>query len=249
MATLRKQMARVSVFSASSCCLTYPVLTVILVRQMRTLLAFLVMAASPLTLHGFSMQSSMARRLGPVSVNMCDGKSRQSQPMAIPQMLLDRRQALVLAAAAAAGTAVSPSPCSAEGARYADDARGFEFQVPQGWIQGEAEFPGGNRNPSRPKIISFRSPTSDDFNIALVSYSIQPDYSKLGSFGTIEDVAKNIIGTNEKASTIGEILAQKQTNLGGGPGYIFNYRINDKRLATIFTTSVVDLTCCLLLAT
>eukprot|EP00960_Hanusia_phi_P073485 768024-Hanusia_phi.AAC.1 len=211
---------------------------------MKTTLTFLLALVSPMALHGFTLQSSMV--LGHrqrTAVNMCDGRLQQTSAMPAAERLLGRRQALVLAGAAAAANVLQPAPCSAEGTRYVDDARGFEFQVPQGWIQDEAEFPGGSRNPARPKIISFRSPTSNDYNIALVSYSIQPDYSKLGSFGTIGDVAKNIIGTNEKADTIGEIISQKQSNLGGGPGYVFNYRINDKHLATIFTTSVVGLSC------
>ena len=48
-----------------------------------------------------------------------------------------------------------------------------------------------------------------DINMALVTYNIRPDNAKLGSFGTIADVRKNIVRSNAR-SVEGEIVAEKE---------------------------------------
>jgi hypothetical protein len=64
--------------------------------------------------------------------------------------------------------------------------------VPKDWQQQAAVFPGGENDPASPKIVAFVS-ENKDINMALVSYSIRSDNAKLGSFGTIADVRKNIV--------------------------------------------------------
>ena len=81
------------------------------------------------------------------------------------------------------------------GTTFEDTDRAFSLALPPGWIQGTAEFPGASKSPSRPRIVSFLSPEDKDVNLAIVSYYVQPDQSKLGALGTIEDVARTILGT------------------------------------------------------
>eukprot|EP00293_Proteomonas_sulcata_P014261 CAMPEP_0184302972 /NCGR_PEP_ID=MMETSP1049-20130417/12810_1 /TAXON_ID=77928 /ORGANISM="Proteomonas sulcata, Strain CCMP704" /LENGTH=191 /DNA_ID=CAMNT_0026614379 /DNA_START=251 /DNA_END=826 /DNA_ORIENTATION=+ len=149
---------------------------------------------------------------------------------------LSRREALRFGAAAALGAPLLGLPGQASA--YQDDDRGFLVELPNGWIEGEAEFPGGGRNPAAPKIITFLNPENKDVNVALVSYSIRPDNSKLGSLGNIDDVAATILGTSGNLDA--EMFAQKEKSVGSGPAYFFDYRIKDKRLKTVFTTQTAD---------
>lgn len=48
-----------------------------------------------------------------------------------------------------------------------------------------------------------------DINMALVTYNIRPDNAKLGSFGSIADVRKNIVRSNAR-DVEGEIVAEKE---------------------------------------
>jgi len=153
-----------------------------------------------------------------------------------PDLKLSRREAIL---AASAAVLVPAQKALAEGAPvatpgYVDQERGFSFTPPSGWEKGTAQFPGADRNPARPEIISFVSPENKDVNLAVVSYSIRPDYTKLGSLGTIDDVARTILGTSGNLDA--EMFTQKEKGLGNGPGYIFDYRIKDKHLLTVFTT-------------
>jgi hypothetical protein len=98
--------------------------------------------------------------------------------------------------------AVTSSPLSfpvvanaLNGTVFEDTQRAFTVAVPPGWIQGTAEFPGGSKSPSAPRIVSFLSSEDKDVNLAIVSYYVQPDQSKLGALGSIEDVARTILGT------------------------------------------------------
>jgi len=113
-----------------------------------------------------------------------------------------------------------------------DVDRGYSFEYPAGWIKGTAEFPGASKNPARPTIASFVSPDNKDVNVAVVSYAIQPDYSKLGSLGTIEDVAGTLIGRSGNLDA--EMFSQKEKKIGGVPAYTFDYRIGERRLKTVF---------------
>eukprot|EP00286_Rhodomonas_abbreviata_P029279 CAMPEP_0181300706 /NCGR_PEP_ID=MMETSP1101-20121128/7033_1 /TAXON_ID=46948 /ORGANISM="Rhodomonas abbreviata, Strain Caron Lab Isolate" /LENGTH=256 /DNA_ID=CAMNT_0023405961 /DNA_START=7 /DNA_END=777 /DNA_ORIENTATION=- len=140
-----------------------------------------------------------------------------------------------------AGASIAAAPLQrvfAEGVETSgtvlDEQRGFSFAPPQGWGRGTAKFPGADRNPARPEIISYVSPENKDVNLAVVSYSIQPDYTKLGSLGTIDDVAKTILGTSGNLDAV--MFSQKEKGVGGGPAYFFEYRIRDKHLLTVFTT-------------
>jgi len=130
----------------------------------------------------------------------------------------------------------APAAASTGGATFKDDAQGVEFMVPAGWTQQEAVFPGGENNPSSPKIVGFVS-ENKDINMALVSYSIRSDNAKLGSFGTIGDVRKNIVRSNAR-SVEGEVISEEEVSVGGGPAYIFEYTVRQpsKHLLTVFTT-------------
>lgn len=125
---------------------------------------------------------------------------------------------------------------AAAGANYADPSQGVSFMVPSGWTQQEAVFPGGEGNPASPKIVGFVS-ENKDINMALVSYSMRSDNAKLGSFGTIADVRKNIVRSNAR-SVEGEIIAEKEVSVGGEPAYVFEYTVRQpyKHLLTVFTT-------------
>lgn len=151
-----------------------------------------------------------------------------------------RREVLLQGGAAAV---VSPlvlgaRAASAEAAAgtFSDDSQGVTFMIPPGWSQQEATFPGGEGNPSSPKIVGFVS-ENKDINMALVTYNIRPDNAKLGSFGSIADVRKNIVRSNAR-DVEGEIVAEKEVNVGGGPAYVFEYTVRRpfKHLLTVFTT-------------
>eukprot|EP00291_Cryptomonas_curvata_P014587 CAMPEP_0172155042 /NCGR_PEP_ID=MMETSP1050-20130122/2398_1 /TAXON_ID=233186 /ORGANISM="Cryptomonas curvata, Strain CCAP979/52" /LENGTH=205 /DNA_ID=CAMNT_0012823881 /DNA_START=174 /DNA_END=791 /DNA_ORIENTATION=- len=122
---------------------------------------------------------------------------------------------------------------SLNGTLFEDTDRGFTLSIPPGWIQGTAEFPGASKSPTRPRIVSYLNPDEKDVNIAVVSYYVQPDQSKLGSLGTIEDVARTILGTEYNLDA--EMFSQQQRDVGNGPAYIFDYRIDKRHLLTVFT--------------
>jgi len=163
-----------------------------------------------------------------------------------------RRELLLKGGSIIAGSVLAPSLVSAVpmakpapepaaiatslGSTFKDEAQGLAFAVPQGWVQQEAVFPGGEGNPASPKIVAFVS-DNKDINMALVSYSIRSDNAKLGSFGTIGDVRKNIVRSNAR-SVEGEIIQEREVTVGGGPAYVFEYTVRrpSKHLLTVFTT-------------
>ena len=161
-----------------------------------------------------------------------------------------RRALLLAGGTAAAGTLMAPGLAAAVptvaapaapaavattlGAAFKDDVLGAQFSVPEGWVQQEAVFDANN--PASPRIVAFVS-DNKDVNMALVSYPIRSDNAKLGSFGTIGDVRKNIVRSDAR-TTEGEVIKEAEVNVGGGPAYVFEYTVRrpSKHLLTIFTT-------------
>ena len=161
-----------------------------------------------------------------------------------------RRALLLAGGTAAAGTLMAPGLAAAVptvaapaapaavattlGAAFKDDVLGAQFSVPEGWVQQEAVFDANN--PASPRIVAFVS-DNKDVNMALVSYPIRSDNAKLGSFGTIGDVRKNIVRSDAR-TTEGEVIKEAEVNVGGGPAYVFEYTVRrpSKHLLTVFTT-------------
>ena len=155
------------------------------------------------------------------ATSMCEsGGSQQALHGA-----MSRRQLLLGAAAAGAQSTLFSLPAQAEGASgiFKDADRGFFFSPPAGWDQAEGEFPGANRNPARPKIMSWINPEAKEVNLALVSYSIRPDYSKIGSLGNMEAVARTITGAG--AGEDKPLDAEMFEQIERGNSYYFDYRI------------------------
>ncbi|KAJ1474701.1 hypothetical protein T484DRAFT_1910958 [Baffinella frigidus] len=160
-----------------------------------------------------------------------------------------RRQ--LLAGAAALGVqGAFQAPAWAEPAVYKNSERGFTFTPPEGWTEAVGEFPNAARSPARPTIVSWISPQQQEVNLALVSYSIRPDYGKLGrvhvlvsysirpdygklrSLGNIDSVANTIIGMGQGEGVPLDAEMYQQTEKGNA--YYFDYRIKDKHLRTVF---------------
>merc|ERR1740117_1603060 len=173
---------------------------------MMRVICVLAVTAQVATAFSFSSPPALrARTSASVSAVKCDMQS------ATPS----RRAALFQGGAVLAAPFLAPALCNAAsaapaaaaaGASYKDASQGIEFMVPSGWKQQEAVFPGGANDPASPKIVAFVS-DNKDINMALVSYSIRSDNAKLGSFGGIADVRKNIVRSNAR-SVEGEIVAE-----------------------------------------
>ena len=91
-----------------------------------------------------------------------------------------------------AGVALSPvaqKPAyAAVGLKEYTDARyGVKFGIPEGWTASQTELPDGRL------IVTATDPSDVDFNVFCTFTPIRPDYSSLGSFGTIDYVAGTII--------------------------------------------------------
>lgn len=98
---------------------------------------------------------------------------------------------LPLAAALVAGpTALLPSkPALAADAleTFTDSRYGVSFGVPQGWTADTQTLPDGRR------LVIATDPKDESVNVFIAFTPIRPDYSSLGSFGTIDFVANTVL--------------------------------------------------------
>ena len=104
---------------------------------------------------------------------------------------LPRRAVLSGAAACGAAAIVAPAApvfvAAAPLKDYKDARYGVSMGIPDGWTATQNELPDGRR------IVTAADPNDIDTNVFLTFTPIRPDYSSLGSFGTIDFVANTIL--------------------------------------------------------
>lgn len=156
---------------------------------------------------------------------------------------LSRRAALApaLAALLPARRAYADGPVKSNGVDPFTDTRyGVSVTLPSGWTAVPQELPDGRR-------LVFATDPSDETkntNVFLAFTPIRPDYSSLGSFGTIDYVASTIIpqcGADTCSLKNGDGVEGRMLKQEAAKGcYSFDYTITQsggftRRLQSIFT--------------
>lgn len=160
-----------------------------------------------------------------------------------------RREFLGKAGAAALSVALAgvASPVYAKDAeaaagleKYTDKRYGVSFGLPAGWKATPNELEDGR------KLVLATSPGDDSTNIFLAFTPIRPDYTSLGSFGSIDFVGNTVLPqcgdisypcSFEKGDKINAVMLDKST-VGGN--YVYDYTIQEKggplrHLRSLFT--------------
>ena len=155
---------------------------------------------------------------------------------------LSRRAVLLPALAAVlAGpaTPVPPALAAAKLEEFSDSRYDVSFGVPEGWKALPQELADGRR------LVLASDPTDDSNNIFVAYTPIRPDYSSLGSFGTIDFVASTVIpqcGPNGQCSFAnGDLVEGRMLSSETIKGcYVYDYTIEQSRgpkrhLRSLFT--------------
>lgn len=147
-------------------------------------------------------------------------------------------------AAALAGPATLLPPTRALAAettltKFSDSRYGVSFSVPSGWEAVPQELADGR------KIVLASDPSDENANVFIAYTPIRPDYSSLGSFGTIDYVASTVIpkcGASGECrfangDTIEGLMLSSDTVNGC---YVYDYTIEQSRgpkrhLRSLFT--------------
>ena len=82
---------------------------------------------------------------------------------------------------------VRTSSCAGDLTSYTDSRYGVSFGVPEGWSPVPQELPDGRR------LVLASDPKDESSNVFIAFTPVRPDYSSLGSFGTIDYVASTVI--------------------------------------------------------
>ena len=154
---------------------------------------------------------------------------------------LSRRAVLLPALAAAIAGPVMPVPPALAAAnleQFSDTRYDVSFGVPEGWKARPQELPDGRR-------LVLASDPADETNNIFVAYTpIRPDYSSLGSFGTIDFVAATVIPqcpTGQCSFKNGDLVEGRMLSSESIKDcYIYDYTIEQSRgpkrhLRSLFT--------------
>jgi hypothetical protein len=163
-----------------------------------------------------------------------------------------RREFLGKASAAALSVALTgaSSPVYAKDAdsatgleKYTDERYGGTFGVPAGWKPTPNQLDDGRR------LVLATDPSDESTNIFIAYTAIRPDYTSLGSFGTIDFVANTVLPqcgdisypcSFDKGDKI-EAKMLEQSTVNGN--YVYDYTIQEKggpirHLRSLFTVRV-----------
>lgn len=124
--------------------------------------------------------------------------------------------------------------------KYTDERYGGTFGVPAGWKPTPNQLEDGRR------LVLATDPSDESTNIFIAFTPIRPDYTSLGSFGTIDFVANTVLPqcgdisypcSFEKGDKI-EAKMLEQSTVGGN--YVYDYTIQEKggpvrHLRSLFT--------------
>jgi len=84
--------------------------------------------------------------------------------------------------------------------QYSDQFDKFELMVPEGWISGEGQAAGaraGGATGARRAVAWY--PESDlSTNVSLIITNVGADFTKLGSFGTAQGFAENLVASMDR---------------------------------------------------
>ena len=146
-----------------------------------------------------------------------------------------RRELLLGGAAAAALLAAAPPSARAAAGggtqAFSDSEFNIKFEVPSDWSllnDGREALSEGRR------LVLYSSPQTKETNCFLAYTPTRPDYSSLGSFGTLDYVASTIVSNGPGVE--GELLASRVDPAG----YVYDYTIAvegqpKRHLKTVFS--------------
>lgn len=182
-------------------------------------------------------------------------------PPPLEQACVPRRAVFAALLSASAAAAVPPAfaaPSALKLEATSDGPYGVSFSVPEGWDQSTQRLPDGRklslavgasfptartRRPPHGVLSPRADPQDKDANVVAVYTPLAPDYTSLGSFGTIDYVASTLLpqcgGTSctlDKDGVTGTMLEQV-TKKGS---YVYTYEIEQlgqptRRLRTLFS--------------
>ncbi|KAM0941539.1 hypothetical protein DsansV1_C16g0139711 [Dioscorea sansibarensis] len=106
---------------------------------------------------------------------------------------VQRREALlwivssVVSSPFVAANALAESDLREEFSTYEDDTNKFKISVPRGWMVGTGE------TNSIKSVTAFYPEEASDSNVSVVITGIGPDFTRLESFGKVDEFAENLV--------------------------------------------------------
>jgi len=138
-------------------------------------------------------------------------------------------------------TILNPDKASAEELKkYQDKECGFEVSIPQSWIKSEQNLSDLDRR----KLILYVDPSSststNSKTLCFIAYSsVRDDYTSLGSFGSVDQLAqatvlpKGKVGGNDDG-----VESQLLSAVAKNNAYYFDYTITPEKLDKIHFRSI-----------
>jgi hypothetical protein len=128
--------------------------------------------------------------VSPALVSLVQILALSLAPPASTTRKFDRRALLFSPVAIATAAALQPRPAAAASAlptSYKDERYGVSFLLPEGYVMKPQELADGRR------LVTATDPNDDTTNVFIAFTPIRPDYSSLGSFGTIDFVGSTLL--------------------------------------------------------
>jgi len=126
-----------------------------------------------------------------------------------PAEQASRRACLLQASAAAALLPAAAAFADEEApalATFEDAADGFSLSIPAGWTAGEGVIGGGDGGvapaATRRALAWFPGADAADVNVTLVITNASADYTSLGSFGSADDFASNLVNSMDRSDIL-----------------------------------------------
>lgn len=162
-----------------------------------------------------------------------------SPPPAVGDGSVTRRSTLAAAAAAALAAALPRPPAASAAAATAeaavtDTAIGFSYTPPPAadFAKSDTAISGGRR-----LTVYTHNTSGSDSNLSVVATGVSSDFTQLTSFGSVDNVAKTILGGGGKGVTAEMLAVDKRP---ADNAYVFEYKMQIKdgptrRLLTVFS--------------
>ncbi len=118
---------------------------------------------------------------------------------------------------ASAGAATAPStPLGLD--LYEDPACKFSIQLPTGWTKTEQTLP------DRRKIVLYIKPDSNQKTLVFLAYTpVRADFTSLGSFGTVDEVAQATILPKGELANVANVASKMISASSQKQAYFFDY--------------------------
>ncbi len=166
--------------------------------------------------------------LSPAIASALDARPTDIRPPTARSGHFTRRAALLSPLAVAANHRLQAASAAGFATVYKDERYGVSFGLPDGFVATPQELADGRR------LVTAADPKDDDTNVFIAFTPIRPDYSSLGSFGTIDFVGNTLLPqcgdlsygcSFQRGDMIDGKMLAKETFKGN---YVYDYTIEQK---------------------